>query len=70
MKVEEKKVEPVKAVAPATAFPKKKKLNKADFTFKLLEDQVLIKKPGDIDGNAFMIKDLKNCTVILLDHSA
>lgn len=62
----------MKALVPEKkeAFPKKKKLNKADFTFKSLNDQVLIKKPGDIDGNAFMIKDLKNCTVILLDHSA
>lgn len=68
----EVKKEPVKGVAAEKkiAFPKKKKLNKADFTFKSLNDQCLIKKPGDIDGNAFMIKDLNNCQVILLDHSA
>ena len=26
--------------------------------------------PGDINGIEFMIKDLDNCTVILLDHIA
>jgi hypothetical protein len=49
---------------------KKKKLNKADYMFKAQKDQVLVKMPGDIDGEMFMIKDLENCTVILLDHTA
>jgi len=53
-----------------TAPPKKKKLNKADFTFKDKKSETLIKRPGDINGIEFMIKDLEGCTVILLDHSA
>ena len=52
------------------SFGKKKKLNKADFMFKSLTDQLCIKKPGDINGIDFMIKDLTNCTVVLMDHTA
>ena len=54
----------------ANSIGKKKKLNKADFMFKELKDQVCVKKPGDINGIDFMIKDLDGCTVILLDHTA
>lgn len=50
--------------------PKKKKLNKADFMFKDKKNEILVKKPGDINGIEFMIKDLDNCTVIILDHMA
>ena len=49
---------------------KKKKLNRADFMFKDKEGETLIKRPGDINGIDFAIKDLKNCTVFLLDHIA
>jgi protein XRP2 len=38
--------------------------------FKMQKDQKLIKMPGDINGIDFMIKDLENCTVMLLDHTA
>lgn len=31
---------------------------------------MLVKVPGDINGIDFMIKDLENCTVMLLDHTA
>ena len=31
---------------------------------------MLVKMPGDINGIDFMIKDLENCTVMLLDHTA
>lgn len=55
---------------PAPTFGKKKKLNKADFMFKGRKNEVLVKKPGDINGIDFMIKDLENCTIILLDHTA
>ena len=48
----------------------KKKLNKADFTFANKEGETLTKLPGDINGIQFMIKDLQDCTVYLLDHSA
>lgn len=38
--------------------------------FKSREGETLIKRPGDINGIDFMIKDLKNCTVFLLDRTA
>ena len=50
--------------------PAKKKLNKADYMFKSRTGEFLYKAPGAIDGNAFMIKDLKDCTVVLMDHVA
>ena len=49
---------------------KKTKLNKADFMFKDKDGEILVKKSGDINGIDFMIKDLKNCTVVLMDHTA
>ena len=49
---------------------KKKKLNKADFMFRDKDGETLFKGPGKINGIDFMIKDLKNCTVFLLDHIA
>jgi len=64
----------VKSAAPAKVVPQKigakKKLNKADFMFKDRKGEVLIKKPGDINGIDFMIRDLEDCTVVLLDHIA
>ena len=33
-------------------------------------NEILVKKPGDINGIDFMIKDLNDCTVILLDYTA
>lgn len=48
----------------------KKKLNKADFMFKDKTGEELIKKPGDINGIDFMIRNLTDCTVYLLDHTA
>jgi hypothetical protein len=38
--------------------------------FKSLKNEILIKKPGDINGIDFMIKDLEGCTVLLLDFTA
>ena len=52
----------------ADAAPKKK-LNREDFTFKNKQGETLVKKPGDINGIQFMIKDLKDCVVQLLDHT-
>ena len=48
----------------------KQKFNKADFMFKGLKGETLIKKPGDVNGMDFMIKDLEDCTVYILDHLA
>ena len=50
-------VTPAAAEKPKVEVPKKKKLNKADFMFKGLKDQTLVKLPGDINGIDFMIKD-------------
>jgi hypothetical protein len=33
-------------------------------------NEVLIKKPGDINGIDFKLKDLTDCIVILLDYTA
>ena len=38
--------------------------------FKSQKDQMLVKMPGDINGMDFMIKDLENCTVMMLDYTA
>ena len=66
----EKKAEVAPVSSAPPSFAKKKKLNKADFMFKAQQDQLLVKRPGDINGIDFMIKDLENCTVVLLDHCA
>lgn len=51
------------------ATTQKKKLNKEDYMFRNKEGETLVKKPGDIDGIQFMVKDLKNCVVQILDHT-
>lgn len=66
----EKKVEKYVPPGIANNVTKKKKLNKADFMFKSLKNEVCVKEPGDINGIDFMIKDLDGCTVVLLDHIA
>ena len=38
--------------------------------FRQRKDELLVKRPGDINGIDFMIKDLENCTVVLLDYTA
>jgi len=38
------------------------------YSFKHREGETLVKKPGDIRGQAFDLCDLKNCDVQLLDH--
>lgn len=48
----------------------KKKLNKADFIFKNISNQTLVKLPGQINGIDFYIAELENCEVFLFDHMA
>ena len=48
----------------------KKKLNRADFMFADKTGEELIKKPGDINGVDFMIRNLTDCTVYLMDTTA
>lgn len=50
--------------------PPKKRLNRADFMFQQKNGEELIKKPGDINGIDFAIRNLENCTVYLMDHTA
>lgn len=45
----------------------KKKLNKKDFRFRKVENETLVKKPGQINGIDFNCRFLKNCTVYLCD---
>lgn len=48
----------------------KKKLKREDFMFVSKTGETLTKKPGDINGIDFKIKDLHDCVVYLFDHTA
>ena len=48
----------------------KPKLNINDFRFMKRKGEVLMKKPGDINGIDFYLQELEDCTVYLLDYSA
>ena len=48
----------------------KKKLKREDFQFVSKTGETLTKKPGDINGIDFKIKDLHDCVVYLMDHTA
>ena len=48
----------------------KKKVNRADYMFADKTGEELIKKPGDVNGLDFMIRNLTDCTVYLLDITA
>ena len=65
-KEKEKKEAEKKAAAPI----KKKKPKKEDISFIKRKGETLIKMPGDVNGYDFMMKDLEDCTVLLLDHTS
>jgi protein XRP2 len=48
----------------------KEKIDITQFQFKNKSNEELIKKPGDLNGYDFMICDLQNCDVFILDHLA
>ena len=48
----------------------KKKLNKADYIFRGRTNEILVKRPGDIDGIDFCIRDCKQCDIYLHDRTA
>jgi len=48
----------------------KKKLNKKDFIFDSKSNETLIKNPGQINGIDFVISNLNNCEVYLMDRIA
>lgn len=62
-KQETKITEPAKpqTVSKTEAPPPKKKRNRADFMFKQKSNEILVKKPGDLEGLDFAIKDLDSC---------
>ena len=45
-----------------------KTLKRADITFAKKTGETLIKKPGEVNGSAFKIADLKDCNVFIFDH--
>ena len=48
----------------------KKKLNREDYMFRDKTGEELIKKPGQVNGLDFQIRNLTDCTVYLLDTTA
>lgn len=59
--------QPEAAEAPV---PAKKKFNRLDYILQNKNGETLVKAPGSINGKAFAIRFLENCTVHLFDHSA
>ena len=47
-----------------------KKLDPKDFMFCQRTNEKLVKKPGEINGQQFILEDLDGCEVLLLDHTA
>lgn len=48
----------------------KDNLNPEDFMIKNKEGEVIVRKPGEVQGQSFTIDNLKDCTVALFDNSA
>ena len=46
----------------------KKKLNRKDYMFDSLSGQTLTKAPGEVDGQQFVVANLRGCTVFLCDY--
>ena len=65
----EAKDPPAVQMKPATE-PVKKKRKRSELMFKKQEGQTLVKKPGDLDGSMFVMADLKDCAVFILDHTS
>ena len=49
---------------------KKAKIDKSNYIFKSETGELFVKKAGEVNGVQFMIKDLENCDVVILDHTA
>ncbi len=58
------------AAAPVTSISQKKKLNRDDFMVTDKTGEELIKRPGQVNGLDFQIRNLTDCTVYLLDTTA
>lgn len=46
------------------------KLNPADFMLTKLQGQTIVRAPGSINGQQFIIEECEDCTIYLLDHTA
>jgi hypothetical protein len=46
----------------------KRKLDKRNFMFINLDGQEVMKQPGEVNGQAFRVSVLDNCTVWIMDH--
>jgi hypothetical protein len=53
-----------------TSFAAKKKLNRADYMFADKTGEELIKRPGQVNGLDFQIRNLTDCNVFLMDTTA
>ena len=46
----------------------KKRTDSTDYLIENLTDQTVIKTPGQINGNQFMVRNCQNCSIYLFDH--
>ena len=67
------------APAPVEEVPKEKKvpiwerrknLNIEDYMFKGRSGETLVRNPGQVDGQQFVVEEVEDCDLWLLDHSA
>ena len=47
---------------------KRKRKPRSHYMFRNKQGETLVKLPGDIDGQMFLIDNLKQCKVYLYDH--
>ena len=45
------------------------KLDPKDFIFLKRKNETLVKRPGDVNGQGFVIELCENCDIYLLDHT-
>ncbi len=55
---------------PPISIASKKKLNREDYMFKDKTGEELVKKPGQVNGLDFQIRNLTDCKVFLMDTTA
>ncbi|EQC42047.1 hypothetical protein SDRG_00890 [Saprolegnia diclina VS20] len=67
------KTKPVKKLAKTKkpfdgSFGRDPTLNPADYMCKGLRDAVVVRKPGSVNGQQFVLEDCTQCSIFLLDH--
>ena len=45
-----------------------KRTDNSEYLIENLNDQTVIKAPGEISGNQFMVRNCQNCCIYLFDH--